>query len=120
MPEFPAFQLTSSRGYVFPTSVRTMCPAYFTPDHSRSLCLAVRGTVDVRDALAEVPLRVFGAVDALEREEADVGVRVALAALVADVAALYINYILVRRCTLFGVSLHLRRWLFSEDMLVPC
>ena len=39
-----------------------------------------------RDALSEVELRGFGGVDALEGEEADVGVGVALAALVAEVA----------------------------------
>jgi hypothetical protein len=68
-----------------------MCPADLAPDHARALCPAVRGAVDVCHALAEVELCVLCAVDALELEEADVGVRVALAALVANVAALDVD-----------------------------
>jgi hypothetical protein len=63
-----------------------MCSANLAPDHARTSLFAAAGTVDIRDALAEIPLRVLRAIDAFEREEAHVGVRVAFAALVADMA----------------------------------
>lgn len=63
-----------------------MCPADLAPDHARTILFATCNAVDVRDALAEVPLRVLRVVDTFKREEAHVGVRVAFAALVADMA----------------------------------
>ena len=63
-----------------------MCPADLAPDHARTILFATCDAVDVRDALAEVPLRVLRVVDTFKREEAHVGVRVAFAALVADMA----------------------------------
>jgi hypothetical protein len=63
-----------------------MCSANLAPDDARTSLFAAAGTVDVRDALSEIPLRVLRAVNAFEREEAHVGVRVAFAALVADMA----------------------------------
>jgi len=75
-----------------PLYVRTVCPANLAPDDSWPLGLAAGSAVYVCDALSKVPLRIFVAVDALEREKADVGVRVAFAALVADMAALDVDY----------------------------
>ena len=74
--------------------IRTMCSANLAPDHARTSLFAAAGAVYVRDALAEIPLRVLCAVDAFEREEAHVGVRVAFAALVADMAGfdIYCTY----------------------------
>ena len=63
-----------------------MCPADLAPDHARTILFATCDAVDVRDALAEVPLRVLRVVDTFKREEAHVGVRVAFAALVADMS----------------------------------
>ena len=68
-----------------------MCPADLAPDDPWALGLAAGSAVDVRDALSKVPLRILVAVNALEREKADIGVRVAFAALVADVAALDVD-----------------------------
>ena len=63
-----------------------MCPADLAPDHTRTFFFAAGNAVDICDALAEIPLRVLRAVDAFKREEAHVGVCVAFAALVADMA----------------------------------
>jgi len=107
--------------YTFPPlHGRTVCPANLAPNDSRSLGLAAGSAVNVCDALSKVPLRIFIAVDALKREEADVGVRVAFAALVADVAALdvdceeSVSVLFLRHCAC------LRRWLFSVVILEYC
>lgn len=65
-----------------------MCPRHFAPDHpdlrAPDLPLA---PVDVRDALAQVEAGGLGVLDALDLDQAGVGVGVALAALVGEVAA---------------------------------
>ena len=48
-------------------------------------------TVHKRHALSEVELSRLAAVHAFQREQADVGVGVALSTLVAEVAALYVD-----------------------------
>ena len=63
-----------------------MCPADLAPDHTGTFFFAAGNAVDICDALAEIPLRVLRAVDAFERKKAHVGVCVAFAALVADMA----------------------------------
>ena len=71
--------------------VRTVSSADLAPDDADGVRLAAANAVYVGDTLSEVPLRVLCAFDALELEQADVGVRVALATLVANVAALDID-----------------------------
>jgi hypothetical protein len=94
-----------------------MCSADLAPDHARTGFFAAGNAVNVCDALAEVPLRVLCAVDAFEREEAHVGVGVAFAALVADMAGfdVYCNNYYSCAQQYYDCS-YLRRWLFSEDI----
>ena len=68
-----------------------MGSADLAPDHTDWVRLAAADAVDVGDTLSEVPLRILCALDALELEQADVGVGVALATLVANVAALNVD-----------------------------
>lgn len=71
--------------------LRTVSSADLAPDHTDWVRLAAADAVYVGDTLSEVPLRILCALDALELEQADVGVRVALATLVANVAALNVD-----------------------------
>jgi hypothetical protein len=63
-----------------------MSPANLAPNHTRTILFATCDAVHVRDTFAEIPLRVLRTVNAFESEEAHVGVRVAFAALVANMA----------------------------------
>ena len=76
--------------------------ADLAPDDADGVRLAAANAVYVGDTLSEVPLRVLCAFDALELEQADVGVRVALATLVANVAALDIEAVALFRRHLEG------------------
>lgn len=78
--------------------IRTVSSADLAPDHANGVRLAAADAVDVGDTLSEVPLRILCVLDALELEQADIGVRVALATLVADVAALDVDWTTVSVC----------------------
>ena len=68
-----------------------MGSADLSPDDADWVGLAAADAVYVCDALSKIPLRGLCAVDALELEQADLGVGVVLATLVADVAALDVD-----------------------------
>lgn len=73
--------------------LRTVCGSNLAPDYAevaaahRLVC-----TVHESDPLTKIPVRLLGIADALESEQTDVGVGVALAALVADVPALHVDW----------------------------